>query len=112
MSHFRVCVYAAFATLAVGFTLHPASALSLEEGKKKGLVGETASGYLAPVTDSPEVTQLTGDVNAKRKQAYRKIAEKHGSPLEVVEQIGGKEAIENSPSGTLVKSATGKWQKK
>lgn len=105
--------YLTAAVFSVSLTFPQSShAISLEDGKKKGLVGESANGYLEPVVDSPEAKALTENINVRRKAAYKKIAEKNGSPLEVVEQIGGKEAIENSQSGTLVKSGKGGWVKK
>ena len=61
-----------------------AFALPLQEAKKKGLVGETASGYLEPVESSPEANQVTQEINQKRAQAYKGIAEKHGTDVGVV----------------------------
>lgn len=97
---------------AILLTATSASALTLSEGKKRGLVGETASGYLAPVVSGTEAKQLVQEINAKRKQAYQQIAQKNGSALEAVEQIGGKEAIEKAEPGTFVQLPSGEWRKK
>lgn len=99
-------------SLAVMPAVSPAWALSLEEAKAHGLVGETPSGYLDVVQQSPEATAVANDINAQRKQAYQQIAAKNGSPLSAVEQIAGKQAIEKAAPGTMVKLPNGSWKKK
>ena len=87
-------------------------ALDLEEAKEKGLVGETTSGYLAVVKPSTDTNSFTQEINAKRREAYLQIARKNGSPLEAVEEIGGKQAVQKASPGTHVKLPTGQWKKK
>jgi len=98
------------------FILIPVSvfALSLEEGKRQGLIGERRNGYLDVVTSAApsEIHALVEDVNAKRRAAYAQIAHKNGSPLSAVEQVGAKEAFDKSPTGTMIEGADGKWQPK
>ena len=89
-----------------------AHALSLEEGKKSGAVGEKRSGYLAVVHESADAQKLVTEVNARRRAAYVAIAEKNNSDLTTVEQLGAKEAIQNSPAGTYVEAGDGKWVQK
>jgi len=95
-------------------SVNSAFGLSLEEGKKNGIIGETASGYLEAVEGEAdeEAEKLVEDVNSKRRKAYQKIAEKHGSPIEAVEQIGGREAIDHAPPGTYVKTPAKSWRRK
>lgn len=90
----------------------PAWALSLEEAKQRGLVGETPSGYLEAVAPSSEAQQLVVEINAKRTEAYKAIAAKNGAGVEAVAQIAGKEAIEKAPAGTFVKLPGGSWTRK
>ena len=45
----------------------PAFALDLGDAKARGLVGETAAGYLGAVKPSAEVNTLVKDINAQRK---------------------------------------------
>lgn len=87
-------------------------ALSLEEAKSKGLVGEDPSGYLGAVQQSPEVMQLIKDINSRRRAKYEQIAQQNGTPVAAVEALAGKKAIEKTPSGEFVKSASGQWVKK
>jgi uncharacterized protein YdbL (DUF1318 family) len=89
----------------------PALALDLQTAKAQGLVGETASGYLAPVKAAPDAQKLVKDINKKRKQHYQKIAEKNKTPLNTVEQMAGKKAIKKTPSGQYIK-VDGSWRKK
>lgn len=89
----------------------PALALNLKQAKNQGLVGETLTGYLAPVKNSPEVEQLVKDINAKRKETYKKIAAKNGISLAAVEQLAGKRNIEKTPAGQFIDLGKG-WQRK
>ncbi len=89
----------------------PAMALDLQTAKAQGLVGETTTGYLAPVKATPEVQKLVNNINAKRKQHYQQIAKRNKTPLNAVEQLAGKKAIEKTPSGQFI-NINGSWQKK
>ena len=89
-----------------------AHALSLDQAKSGGLVGETPSGYLEAVAaPTREVTAVIQDINSKRRDEYNAIAKKNGTALEAVEQLAGKKAIERTVSGNYVK-VNGNWIKK
>ena len=89
-----------------------ASALSLEEAKAKGLVGEKPNGYLGVVAPSGgEVQALTNDVNQKRRQAYEDIARRNRTQLDAVEALAGEKAIQNTKLGNFVEGPGG-WMKK
>ncbi len=100
-------------TLLTVFSLS-AWALDLDDAKASGLVGETPTGYLAAVSDSPsaEVTALVNEVNSKRKKQYGEIASKRNIPLNAVEKLAAKKAYEKTESGHYVKNASGAWEKK
>lgn len=87
-------------------------ALSLDEAKSKGLVGEEPTGYLGAVTKSSEVESLVNDINSKRRAKYQEIAKSNGTELSAVEALAGKKAIENSAAGSFVKLPSGAWAKK
>ena len=98
--------------LVLSLVCQPALAIDLRTAKARGLVGETATGYLAPVKPpSPEVARLIQTINAKRKQQYQKIAKGNGTSLHAVEILAGKKAIEKTPHGQFIK-INGKWKKK
>ncbi|MBU6435529.1 MAG: DUF1318 domain-containing protein [Nitrospirae bacterium] len=89
----------------------PVFALSLEEAKSKGLVGEKANGYLGVLNHSGEVQALANDVNQKRREAYEEIARRHETPMTAVETLAGEKAIQNTKSGHFVEGPGG-WMKK
>jgi uncharacterized protein len=87
-------------------------ALSLDEAKAKGLVGEKSSGYLGTVSPSnPEAQALTAEINQKRRQAYEEIATRNRTPLATVETLAGEKAIQNTKPGHFVEGPSG-WRKK
>jgi uncharacterized protein YdbL (DUF1318 family) len=93
------------------FAAQPCFGLDLKEAKTRGLVGETITGYLAPVKKTPEVEKLVAEINAKRKAMYEKIARKNGTSLDAVEKLAGKKAIEKTPPGLFINLGKG-WLKK
>jgi len=92
----------------------PTWAMSLQDAKAQGLVGEQANGYLGLVKSaaSAEVKTLMNEVNVKRKKEYQDIARRNKTELSVVEALAGKKAIEMTPSGQYVKPPSGQWVKK
>ena len=106
----KKCIVLLF--LVLSLVCQPALAIDLKTAKARGLVGETATGYLAPVrAPSPEVAKLIQTINAKRKQQYEKIARRNKTSLKAVEILAGKKAIEKTPPGQFIK-VNGAWKKK
>jgi uncharacterized protein YdbL (DUF1318 family) len=100
--------------VAVGCLLcaQPVFALSLEEAKTKGLVGEKSTGYLGAVnTANPEAQALAEEINKKRRQAYQDIARRDGASVSAVESLAGEKAIEKTKPGNYVEGPGG-WMKK
>lgn len=87
------------------------NALSLEQAKAKGSVGEQSDGYLGVREDSPEASLMAAQINARRREEYRKIAEKNGTSVASVEALAGQKAIAETPPGQYV-SKNGEWVKK
>ena len=89
-----------------------AFALSLDDAKAKGLVGEKTNGYLGVVNPSnAEAQALIVDVNQKRRQAYEDIAKRNRTDIRAVETLAGEKAIQNTKPGNFVESPSG-WIKK
>jgi uncharacterized protein YdbL (DUF1318 family) len=89
-----------------------AFALSLDEAKAKGAVGEKANGYLGVVTPAnAEAQALIEDVNKKRRQAYEDIAKRNGTSVQSVETLAGEKAIQNTKPGHFIEGPGG-WMKK
>jgi hypothetical protein len=92
--------------------LSPALALTLEEAKAKGLVGEKSNGYLGVVAEGhAEAQALVSEINHKRRQAYQEIANREKANLRAVEALAGEKAIEKTKPGNLVEGPGG-WVKK
>jgi len=90
----------------------PAFAMSVEEAKTKGLVGEKANGYLGVVNPgSQEAQSLANEVNKKRRQAYEDIATRNRTQLDAVEALAGEKAIQNTKPGHYVEGSGG-WTRK
>lgn len=90
----------------------PLFALTLEEAKSKGLVGEKANGYLGLVSPgSKDAQTLANEVNQKRRQAYEEIARRNGTNISAVETLAGEKAIQNTKPGNFVEGPGG-WVKK
>lgn len=89
-------------------------AVSLQDAKAQGLVGEQPNGYLGLVKADAgaDVKALVTDINGKRKEEYQKIAKRNGTELNVVETLAGKKAIEITPAGLYIKLPSGQWTKK
>ena len=92
--------------LAVGITL--------DQAKQQGLLGERPDGYLglAKPSSSPDTVNLMKDINRKRRDVYKGIAQKNGTALSAVEALAGKKAIEKTPSGQLIMQPNGTWAPK
>ena len=83
----------------------------LDSVKQQGLVGETPTGYLEVVRAEGQAKEVVEAINSARRDEYKRIAEKHNSPVTQVETVAGKKAIEKTPSGQYVQMG-GKWVKK
>lgn len=92
----------------------PAHAISLDDAKQQGLVGERASGYLGIVTPSPsaDIKQLVNEINAKRKALYQRKAEKAGVATDIMELRTGQRLQERAPSGEYIQDQNGQWIRK
>jgi uncharacterized protein YdbL (DUF1318 family) len=110
------CIAQAFLVIAMSLLIFvgSASAIELADAKNQGLVGETTSGYLAPVAQQPkpEVKALVEEINTKRRVEYLKIAQKNNTEVATVEALAGKKAIERTPAGQFVQSRPGVWDTK
>jgi len=101
--------------LALSLSLSlPAFALSLDEAKSSGLVGERSTGYLGIVTGNPssEVKAMVNDINAKRRALYQQKASKAGVATDVMELRTGQRLQEMAPAGEYIQDSNGQWRRK
>lgn len=89
-----------------------AFALTLQEAKTQGKVGEMPNGYLGAVEQTSEVQQLVETVNAKRKQHYLTIARQNKLKLAQVAARAGERNLHKTAAGHYIQNADGQWVKK
>lgn len=101
--------------LACMLLLVPMSfALTLQEAKIEGLVGEQRNGYVGLVMDSApaEVMALARDVNNQRRELYQQIARQNNLTVEQVAALAFEKAVEATPAGQYLQDPSGAWAKK
>lgn len=102
-----------FAVLAAGLLLSfSALAMSLQDAKSQGFLGEQQNGYLGLVKANPEASAVMTDVNAKRRAQYEKIAKKNNISVDDVAKLAAQKAIGAADKGHYVQDSNGKWFKK
>lgn len=89
-------------------------ALSLDDAKSQGLVGERSNGYLGIVVNNPsaDVKTLVADINSKRKQAYQESASSAGVELQIIELRIGQRLQQKTGGGQYIQTEGGAWQRK
>ena len=93
------------------FLSFSAWAISLDDAKNQGLVGEDSSGYLGLVVQNSEAKAVVEEINAKRKAQYLKLAKKNDLSLAQVEALAAAKTIEKTKSGHYIE-VNGNWVKK
>ncbi len=91
-----------------------AFAITLQEAKGQGLVGEQRDGYVGFVVSNvpAEVTELVGQVNAERRQRYQQIAQQNGITMDQVQALAYQQAVDATQSGHYLQNASGDWVRK
>ncbi|KFC10034.1 YdbL family protein [Trabulsiella guamensis ATCC 49490] len=89
-----------------------AQALTLTEARQQGRVGETLSGYLAPVAQDKETLALVKSINDARSESYQQLADSNNLPVDEVAKMAGKKLVARAQPGEYVKGLNGKWLKK
>lgn len=95
------------------FHTAPAFAVTLDEARTQGLVGERRDGYLGAVGDAGDALRALIDrVNGERRKAYESVAAQNGVPRAHVEALAGQKLIGDAAPGTFVMDAAGRWIRK
>ena len=89
-------------------------ALTLQEAKSQGIVGELRNGYVGLVMEPApaEVVALVRDVNNQRRELYTQIAGQNGISIEQVAALAFQKAVEATPAGQYLQDASGAWVRK
>lgn len=89
-----------------------ALALTLEQAKQQGLVGETLSGYLAPVKQGAEAQALVKRINEGREQQYQQVAKSNQVSTDDVAKLAGQKLVARAATGEYVRGINGQWLQK
>lgn len=96
-----------------GALLSPSAwALSLDEARQQGRVGETLSGYIAPIKQDNETLALVARINQGREQHYQQLATRNNMSTAEVARIAGEKLVLRAASGEYVRGINGQWLKK
>lgn len=87
-------------------------AISLDDAKQQGLVGEMANGYLGVVVASADANSLVASINEKRKSIYLDLARKNKITMQQVTALAGEKAFTKTQPGHYIQNASGQWVKK
>lgn len=97
--------------IALGISAQ-AVALTLSEARTQGRVGETLSGYLAPLRQDKETQELVKKINKARTESYQQLADSNNIPVDQVAKMAGQKLVERAQPGEYVQGINGKWLKK
>ncbi|GAK26952.1 MULTISPECIES: YdbL family protein [Serratia] len=89
-----------------------AMALTLDEAKQQGRVGETLNGYIAPVKQDAETLSLVRNINAGRTEKYQQVADSNHIAIDDVARMAGQKLVARAPAGEYVRGINGQWLKK
>lgn len=89
-----------------------AFALTLNEARTQGRVGETLNGYLVALKTDAQTLALVSDINKARSASYQQLAESNNIPVDDVAKMAGQKLVERAKPGEYVQGINGKWLKK
>ncbi|KHD99290.1 amine metabolic protein ydbL [Pantoea stewartii] len=90
----------------------PAWALTLDEARQSGRVGETLSGYIAPRADDSDTLALVKRINDGRATQYQRLAEQNNLTTDEVARIAGQKLVNRAAAGEYVRGINGQWLRK
>ncbi|HDC1924873.1 TPA: YdbL family protein [Salmonella enterica] len=87
-------------------------ALTLEEARTQGRVGETLNGYLVALKNDAETQKLVLETNLARRASYQQLADSNHLPVDEVAKMAGQKLVERARPGEYVQGINGKWMRK
>ncbi|EDD3419223.1 YdbL family protein [Salmonella enterica] len=87
-------------------------ALTLDEARTQGRVGETLNGYLVALKNDAETQKLVLDINHARRASYQQLADSNHLPVDEVAKMAGQKLGERARPGEYVQGINGKWMRK
>jgi len=99
--------------LLLAFLLVPSAwALTLDQARQQGRVGETLSGYIAARQQDDETLALVKRINDGRSQQYQRVAQQNHLTTAEVARIAGEKLVNRAGSGEYVRGINGQWVQK
>ncbi len=104
----------AMSMLVAFFMSGTAFAITLDEAKAQGLIGEKVDGYVAAVIANPsaEVQALIDTTNDGRRKVYEDLAQRNNITVDAVGIVSAEKLREKAGRGEFVQSTSGQWEKK
>lgn len=95
---FRTLRSIGLALVVIGAAASAANAVTLDEARTQGLVGERPDGLVGAVAPSPapDVKALVDSVNAARLASYKDVAQKNGTPIDAVQMVAGEKQVQKA----------------
>ncbi|EPV0894412.1 YdbL family protein [Escherichia coli] len=97
-----------FCAFLVGLVSSNVMALTLDEARTQGRVGETFYGYLVALKTDAETEKLVTDINAERKASYQQLAKQNND----IAKLAGQKLVARAKPGEYVQGINGKWVRK
>ncbi|ORM70035.1 YdbL family protein [Pantoea rwandensis] len=99
--------------LILALLLAPSAwALTLDEARQQGRVGETLSGFIAARQQDDETLALVKRINEGRSQQYQRVAQQNNLTTSEVARIAGEKLVSRAGSGEYVRGINGQWLRK
>lgn len=100
------------ATLMLSLLSGSALALTLNEARSQGRVGETYNGYLVALKQDAQTQALVSEINKARSVSYQQLAQSHNLPVDEVAKMAGQKLVARAKPGEYVQGINGKWLRK
>lgn len=108
----RVTLIIMLALIAV-FAAAPALAANLDSLRASGVIAERYDGFVEIRRDgTAEARQIVEEVNAKRREIYRKRAEAQNVPVDQVGRVYAEQILEKLPEGVWFRTPDGRYVQK
>ena len=98
--------------VALSFLSGNVWALTLNEARTQGRVGETLNGYLVALKTDAETQALANEINKARNASYQQLAESNNIPPDEVAKMAGRKLVARAKPGEYVQGINGKWLRK
>ncbi|EON3873810.1 YdbL family protein [Escherichia coli] len=89
-----------------------AMALTLDDARTQGRVGETYNGYLVALKADTETQMLVKRINESRNKSYQQLAMKNNLPVAEMEKLAGQKLVAKAKPGEYIRGINGMWLQK